>query len=106
MFTTQLNHLANLVKSLGVHLRTKWLSSVAVILTSDIASLSIKEFLDIQVSKICGFTLKRVRDMTRSHSQMHRFDKYSQHSSIIWPVWLNSCVIFDALLTNLVKAFD
>ena len=22
-------------------------------------------------------------------SQIHRTDKYSQHSSIIWPVWLN-----------------
>ena len=37
----------------------------------------------------CGFTLKRVRDMIRIYSQMHRTDKYSQHSSIIWPVWLN-----------------
>ena len=32
------------------------------------------------------FTLKRVRDMIRTYSQMHRTDKYSQHSSIIWPV--------------------
>ena len=23
---------------------------------------------------------------------MHRADKYSQHSSIIWPVWLNGWV--------------
>ena len=23
---------------------------------------------------------------------MHRTDKYSQHSSIIWPVWLNGSV--------------
>ena len=48
-----------------------------------------KEFLDIQATIECGFTLKRVRDMTRTYSQMHRTDKYSQHSSIIWPVWLN-----------------
>ena len=34
-------------------------------------------------------TLKRVRDMVRPYSQMHCTDKYSQHSSIIWPVWLN-----------------
>ena len=27
--------------------------------------------------------------MIRTHSQMHRADKYLQHSSIIWPVWLN-----------------
>ena len=37
----------------------------------------------------CGFTLKRVRGMIKTYSQMHRTDKYSQHSSIIWPVWLN-----------------
>ena len=37
----------------------------------------------------CGFTLKGVRDMIRTYSQMHRTDKYSEHSSIIWPVWLN-----------------
>ena len=48
-----------------------------------------KEFLDIQATIECGFTLKRVRDMTGTYSQMHRTDKYSQHSSIIWPIWLN-----------------
>ena len=30
--------------------------------------------------------------MLRTYSQMHRTDKYSQHSSIIWPVWLNGWV--------------
>ena len=25
----------------------------------------------------------------RTYSQMHRTDKYLQHRSIIWPVWLN-----------------
>ena len=24
-----------------------------------------------------------------TYSQMHRTDKYSQHSTIVWPVWLN-----------------
>ena len=51
-----------------------------------------KEFLDIQATIECGFTLKHVRDMTRTYSQMHRTDKYSQHSSIICPVWLNGWV--------------
>ena len=37
----------------------------------------------------CGFTLKCVHDMLRTCSQMNRTDKYLQHSSIIWPVWLN-----------------
>ena len=39
--------------------------------------------LDIQATIECAFTLKRVRDMTRTYSQMHRTDKYSEHSSII-----------------------
>ena len=33
---------------------------------------SSKEFLDIQATIECGFTLKRVRDMTRTYSQCHR----------------------------------
>ena len=37
-------------------------------------------------------SLKRVRDMIRIHSQMPRTDKYSKHSLIVWPVWLNSWV--------------
>ena len=40
----------------------------------------------------CGFPLKLVRDMIITYIQMHRTDKYSQHSSIIWPVWLNGWV--------------
>ena len=30
--------------------------------------------------------------MIRTYSQRHRTDKYSQHSSIIWPIWLNGWV--------------
>ena len=37
----------------------------------------------------CGFTLKHVRQLILTYSQMHHTDKYWQHSSIIWPVWLN-----------------
>ena len=55
----------------------------------DFAPASSKEFLDIHATIECGFTLKRVRDMTRTYSQMHHTDKYSEHSSIIWPVWPN-----------------
>ena len=53
------------------------------------ALASSKEFLDIQATVECGFTLKLVRDMIKTYNQMHRTDKYSQHSSIIWPAWLN-----------------
>ena len=64
-------------------------SPVAVTSPSDFAPALSKEFLDIQATIECGFTLKRVRDMTKTYSQMHRTDKYSEHSSIIWPVWPN-----------------
>ena len=52
-----------------------------------IAPVSSKEFLDIQATIVCRFTLKRVSDTIITYSQMHCTDKYN--SSIIWPVWLN-----------------
>ena len=39
-------------------------SPVAVTSPSDFAPASSKEFLDIQATIECGFTLKRVRDMS------------------------------------------
>ena len=36
--------------------------------------------------------LKCVCDMVTTYSQMHCTDKYSQHSSIILPVWVNGWV--------------
>ena len=56
------------------------------------APASSEEFLDLQAIIECGLTLKLVRDMTRTYNQMHRTDKYSQHSSIIWSFLLNSLV--------------
>ena len=35
--------------------------------------------------------------MTRTCSQLHCTDKYSEHNSIIWPVWLNGWVFNDEL---------
>ena len=64
-------------------------SPVAVTKPSDFSTILRKEFLDIHATVECGFTLKRVRDMTRTYSQVHRTDKYSQVSSIIWAVLLN-----------------
>ena len=58
------------------------------------ASASSKEFLDIQATVEFGFTLKLVRDMIKTYIQMHRTDKYSQHSSMIWPVWPHGWVFF------------
>ena len=59
---------------------------------SEFAPASSKEFLDIQATIECRFTLKCVRDMTRTYCQMHCTDKNSEHSSIIWPVWPNDWV--------------
>ena len=42
----------------------------------------------------CGFTMKLVRGMIITYNQVHCTDKYSQHSSIIWPVWLNGWMFF------------
>ena len=56
---------------------------------SDFAPVLIKEFLDIQATLECRLTLKKVRDIIWTYSQMYRFDWNSQQSSIIWPIWLN-----------------
>ena len=55
-------------------------------------AVSSKELFDIQATIERRLNLKRVREMLITYSQMHRTDKYSQHSSIIWPVWLNGWV--------------
>ena len=39
-----------------------------------------------------GFILKGVRDVAITYSQIHRADKYSEHSSVIWPDWPNGWV--------------
>ena len=62
---------------------------VAVTQTSDIGPVLSKEFFDIQATIECRLTLKRVREMIRKYSQINHADKYSHHSSIISPVWLN-----------------
>ena len=69
------------------------LSSFAITLTSDIAPVSSKEFLDIEANTKFGFTPKFLHDMIRTYSQMLRTDKYSELSLIIWSVWRN-CWVF------------
>ena len=51
--------------------------------------LRAKSYLTFRKAIECGLTLKLVRDMKLTYSQMNRTDKYSQNNSIIWPVWLN-----------------
>ena len=48
-------------------------SPVAVNSPSDFAPASSKKFLDIQATIECGFTLKHVRDMTRTYSAFTYF---------------------------------
>ena len=64
-------------------------SPVGVTSPSDFTPASSKEFLEIEATIECGFAVKLVRDMIKTYSQMHRSDKYPEHSSIIWPVWPN-----------------
>ena len=58
----------------------------------DITPVLSKEILDTQANIECGFTLKRIHDITRKYSQIHRTGTYSQFSSIIWSVWPNGYV--------------
>ena len=62
------SYLASLGKWLSVRLQTKWLW-VRFKLRSDFASVSSKEFPDIQATVECRFTLKQVHDMIITHSQ-------------------------------------
>ena len=50
------------------HLVLKQTLNHAVTSPSDFTPALSKEFLDIQAPIECGFTLKRVRDMTRTYS--------------------------------------
>ena len=52
-------------------------SPVVVTSPSDFAPASSKEFLDIQATIECGFTLKRVRDMTRTYRYNPCFKLYN-----------------------------
>ena len=62
---------------------------VVVTKLPDIAPVLNKEFLDIQANIEYGFSLKRIQDITRTYSQMHRTGKYSQFSSLIWSLQPN-----------------
>ena len=61
--------------------------------TSDMAPVLSKEFLDIQGTIECRYTLKRVHGIIIAYSELHGRNKYSHHSSVIWAAWLN-CTVF------------
>ena len=95
VLTTQLDHLASFVKCFSVHLRTNW-----VWFGISLLSLQLQIWLFLQEGSYFtfkqtieyGFTLKCLRDMTITYSQIQRTNKYSEHSSIIWAVWLHGWV--------------
>ena len=73
------------LKCLSVRLQTMWFSCSH--LNFRFPAWFEQEFLDVQATIECGFTLKCVREMTRTYIQMHRTDKYSQ--ILGRPVWIN-----------------
>ena len=82
---------------LGVRSRNKWLWVQIPLLSLKLKIwrlLRARSSLTFGQTIECKFTLKLVRDMIITYSQIHRTDKYSQHSSIIWTVWLNGWVFF------------
>ena len=54
--------------------------------------LQARSSLTFRETIVRRFTLKLERDIIITYSQMQCIDKYSQHSSIIWPVWRNGWV--------------
>ena len=77
---------------LSFRLRTKWLWVRIPLLSLKLhisCLFRAKSSLTFRQTNECGFILKHVCDMIIAYSQMHRTDKCSPHSSIIWPVWLN-----------------
>ena len=76
---------------MSVRLRTKWVWVRIPLLSLKLQIwrlLQARSSLTFRQTIECGFTLKLVRDMIITYSQMHHTDKYSQHSLIIWPAWL------------------
>ena len=53
------------------------------------APVSSKEFLDIQTNIECGFTLKRVRDMIKTSSQITHRDEIEIDIKVVWNVLPN-----------------
>ena len=84
-----------MAKWLSLCLRTKWLWVWITLRSLKLhiwCLLQARSSLTFRQTIECGFTMKLVREKIIRYSQMHHTDKHSQHSSIIWPVWLNAWV--------------
>ena len=64
--------------------------AIAVTYTSDTTPVLSRYVFDIQATTECGFTLKHISDTMGTYNHVQHTDKYSQHGSIIWSVWLNN----------------
>ena len=87
--------MTSLAKWLSVGLLTKWLWIRITLLSLKLQIwrlLRARSSLTFRQTIECGFTLKIVRDIIIAYIIMHCRDKYSQHSWIIWLVWLNGWV--------------
>ena len=107
-----LNHLAKLAKwlscvvntylygafdcmFLSCHVRvSEWIHTYSCLNVKELLARSRREIWSLSD---CNWTrihnhLVHKRTLIRTYSQMHCTDKYSQHSSIIWPVWPNGWV--------------
>ena len=77
--------MASLAKWLSVCLQTKWLWVRILLLSLKLqirCSLQARSSLIFKQTIESRFTLKLVRDMITTYSQMHCTDTYLQHSSI------------------------
>ena len=88
---TQLHHLVNLAKWLSLSLRTKWFR-----VRTHLQSLHLQIYCLLLANHPTmdgWFTLKYIRELTRTYSQRHCTDKYWKHSSIILSVCPNGWVL-------------
>ena len=95
VLTAQINNLDSLAKWLNFDLRRNWLwvrISLLSLKPQIWRLLWARSFLTFRQTIMCGSTLKLVRDMLITYSQMNRTCKYSHHSSIILPAGLNDWV--------------
>ena len=83
------NEITKGIINIFLRYRSHNIAKIVYSVYSDTAPSSSRELLAIQATLECRFTLKLAHDIIITYSQMHLTDKYSQHSSIIWQVWLN-----------------
>ena len=89
MITNNQMHHTDKFSQHSVHLWTKWLWVWIPLLSLKLqiwCLLRARSSLTLKQTIECGFMLRFVHDMMITYNQIHHTDKYSQHSTIIWPV--------------------